>query len=217
MNKSEHYDFLCSQVTQIEKLPYFENIRKYPVGSFLLGAHNISSVIREHNLHIAISTTKAKSETNVKVLSKVLYSNVRTNNKTNNKSIAQQFEDFLMQFRDQNYPEAYYKKFAAVLPIDKLSNELCQIILDKNWAYIVASLATFELILSKISSSFNIYANIMLDSSELLNSSHAELNCVELLDMLVDEDKYDIKTGITDTVNMFVAFFNEINNQFYCD
>lgn len=216
--KSEYYEYLTLQITtSLNVLSYFENIKKYPAGSFLLGSYNITSIIREHNLHIAIATTKAKLEKNVKMLSKVLYLNTCKLVENKSISIAEEFEYFLTQFKDSNYPDNYYKKFAAVLPVDKLSNELCQIILDKNWPYILASLATFELILSNISTKFNSYAKTILNNPTLLDTSYGNTNCSELLTLLVNEEENDIKSGINDTIAIFVSFFNEINEQFYCD
>ena len=209
-NSPEHYKYLCSQVEIIETLQYFENIKKYPTGSFLLGVYNIVSIIKEHNLHIAITTTKVGSESNVKVLAKILYENTCVENE----SVSEQFEKFLIQFRDKNYPDAYYKKYSAVLPIDKLSNDLCQIILDKNWVQVVASLATFELVLSKISAKFNSYAQT---DFTLLNTERGEKNCVALLEILEGQEKYDVRNGAIDTMNVFASFFNEIDSQFYCD
>ncbi len=212
--KQEYYDLLYSQVaSSIETLPYFENIKKYPAGSFLLGSYNMSSIIKEHNLHVAIATTKAKNEKNIKILSKVLYLNTCSEEK----STSENFENFLTQFKDNSYPDGYYKKFAAILPIDKLSNDLCQIMLDKNWANVIASLATFELILSKIANKFNLYAGTLFDEFVQLNTKRGEEISVLLLSMLDGDDKYDVRNGISDTVNIFVSFFNEIDSQFYSD
>ena len=214
-NLPEYHDYMCMQVDQIEMLPYFENIKKYPAGSFLLGSFNIPSVVKEHNLHIAIVTTKAKSEKDIKTLSKVLFSNVGDIDK--NDSISEQLDSFLLQFRDSNYPESYYKKFSAMLPIDKISNDLCQIVIDKNLSYVIASLATFELILSKLNKKFNEYAETLFDSFKPLNTELNKINSYLLVDTLNKEDKCDIKNGIVDTVGIFVSFLTEIDNQFYSD
>lgn len=216
----EHYKYLCSQVEMLEMLPYFENIKKYPNGSFLLGMHNIVSVIREHNLHIAVATTKVDSELNVKILAKILFVNTGGTLNDSNPSIAEQFKNFLIQFRDKSYPETYYKKYSAMSPIDKLSDDLCQIILDKTWVQVIASLATFELVLSKISIKFNDCVNNILDNTSdpiLLNPTKNKENCMLLLNMLEEQDKHDIINGVVNTVNSFNSFFSEIDSQFYYD
>lgn len=206
----EHYKYLCSQVEILETLPYFDNIKKYPTGSFLLGVYNIASVIKEHNLRIAITTTKVETESNIKVLANVLYENTCSDKK----SVSEQFEEFLIQFRDTNYPDTYYKKYSAVLPIDKLSNELSQIVLDRNWVQVVASLAMFELIISKISTKFNLCAQ---SNFTLLDTTRGEKNCIALLRMLEEQEKYDVRNGAIYTINSVVSFFSELNSQFYCD
>lgn len=234
MNNSDCFEYVCSQVKNIESLSYFENIKKYPSGSFLLGVYNFVSVIKEHNLHIAVTMTKViELESNIKILAKILYENTCVcnssvgNSGVDNCSISEQFENFLNQFKDKNYPETYYKKFSAVLPVDKLSNDLCQIVLDKNWIHTIASLATFELILSKISIKFNSYAKVVnsINSNiDFLNVETGENNCLQLLKIIDDGHGQsghiigdDIVSGVTETIAIFESFFNEINNQFYCD
>lgn len=241
---SKYYDFLYNQVGTLERQSYFENIKMYSSGSFLLGMYNIVSLMDEHILHIAIATTKIgsnnESRQKIKNLTEVLYNNTHgvlcdgkcCTNETNEKnsinnictncSLSEQFENFLIQFADKSYPEAHYKKYSAISPIDKLNNDICQYILEKNCSQVIALILTFEFILSKLSVHFN---NIALPNFKLLDSFIMEKNCSLLLNILESEnvDNYDnqndnyIKTGICDTVNMFVTFFNEINNQFYCD
>lgn len=212
---SENYKYLCNQVEVLMGQQYFENIKKYPLGCFLLGIYNIMSTIKEHNLHIAISTTKIGSDNkNIKILAKVLYNN------TWNENVSEKVEEFFSQLFDKNYPEAYYKKYSSVLPIDKLNNELCQYLLEKEWVQVIASLLTFEFIMSKIFIEFNKVIELnKLNKSEfnLLNDNVCHNNSVLLLEMLEGQNTTQIQNGIFDTVNLFISFFNEINNQFYSD
>ena len=150
----DNLKYLNSQIYLMEDLVYFDNIRKYPTESFLLGIYNFISVLREHNLHIAVTTTKVPSEPHVKELIKIMYSNTCENDA----SVSEQFEAYLKQFKSKSYSDGYYKKFAATLPIDKLSNDLCQIVLEKSWVYVVASLATFEYIINTINAKLNAFA-----------------------------------------------------------
>lgn len=214
ITSQQYYDYLCLQADQIETLPYFENIKKYPAGSFLLGSFNLPSIIREHNLHIAIATTKTKTEKYLKILSKVLFSNVGD---IDGYSISEQLDEFLLQFQDKNYPESYYKKFSAMLPVDKISNDMCQIMLDKNLTYIIASLLTFEFVLAKINKKFNEYAETLFDDFKPLNIELNKANSLLLFEIIADQDESDVKNGIADTVSIFVSFLTEIDNQFYSD
>lgn len=212
-------EYLFHKIKNIELMQYFDNIIKYPKDSFILGMNNISSIIKEHNLRIAISMTKLEFEKDIKILSKILYHNTCIEDKSN----AEQFDDFLNEFKDKNYPEGYYKKFSSILPFDKLNNDFCQIVLDKSLLYVIASLATFELVLAKISDKFNNYAKT-LNLKSILNSDRGKNNCELLLSIIFKDSNYknnqnldllDVYDGINDTINIFISFFEEINSQFY--
>lgn len=215
-NEKKYLNCLLKEIETLTNLEYFNNIKKYPLGSFLFGSYNLSSVIKEHNLHIAITTTKTQKDSEIKILSKILCENMNGND---GKSNVEKFEEFLLQFKDKNYSDTYYKKFAAILPIDKLSNELCQIILEKNTTYILASLATFELVMAKIATKFNMFGNELIRDTNFnnLDTNQMEKNGVELFDMVKGENENDVKNAIIEVIELFKSFFNEINEQFYCD
>lgn len=209
-NELEH---LKLQLSAINSLSYFENIKKNPTGSFLLGIYNIVSVLKEHNLHLAVATTKVKTENQIKNLVKVLNSNMCEKNM----SYSEEFELFLQQFKEKNYSDGYYKKFAAVLPVDKMNNDLCQIILDRSWVYTISSLATFEYIMTHANIKFNEFALEVNPNAKLLDIDSGIKNCNTLLDIIQGEDIVEIRNAMYETVNIICTFFAEIDAQFYSD
>ena len=220
---SENYKYLADKIEILKTQPYFENIKKNSLGCFLLGIFNIGKVIDEHNLHIAVCTTKSDNSTNstnstnlnIKTLSKVLYNNTCGAKEF---GLSEQFERYFAQFFDKNHPESYYKKYASVSPIDKLNDDLCQIVLEKDFAQNIAFMMTFQFIFKYIIEQFNLIA---LENNKIpIDNVVCETNTLLLLDLLncfdSDENKHKILNQIDETINIFIAFFDEINNQFYC-
>ena len=217
-DKIDHVGYLNSKLSSISNLKYFTNIKNNPHGTFLLGIYNFSSLIHEHNIHLAIATTKMTTESQIKEIVNAMHVNICKVDGSHSK----QFELFLEQFEDPNYQKSYYKKYSSVLPVDKLSNDLCQIILKKDREYIIASLATVEFIFSFIISTFNKLATnksedvILLDEAQGVENSYKLLFTLPTLNLDTSSEK-SVTDGITDTFELFSSFFNEINNQFYED
>ena len=218
---SENYKYLVDKIEILKMQPYFENIKKNSLGCFLLGIFNIGKVIDEHNLHIAICTTKSTNSTNltnknIKILSKVLFNNTWA---TADFGLSEQFERYFAQFFDKSYSESYYKKYACVSPIDKLNDDLCQIMLEKDFVQNIAFMMTFQFILKYVIEQFNLIA--LENNKTPMDNIICEINTLLLLDLLnyfnCDENKHEILNQIDETINIFIAFFDEINNQFYCD
>lgn len=213
MNNDPIYlDFLVSQMFIINDLSYFNNIKKYSNDAFVLGLYNFVSVLKEHNKHLAICMTKVPYDECAETIAKSLKDNVCTQNCINHKIL----DNFLKQFRTNDNTDQYYKKFSISMPVDKMCNDICQIILDKSWVHTIASLATFEFIVTNIYKKLNEYA-LSTKKNDIVLLPEENTCSLELLRLLDNEDRYEIKAGITDMFNIFCALFNEIDELYYSD
>lgn len=212
----EYLDYLESQMYVIEDLSYFNNIRKYPSESFLLGIYNYVNVLREHNMHLGVILSKAPYKKCSKEIVKVLHLNLETSEDGKFESKSDQFEKFLNQFKQKTYSDGYYKKFASLMPVDKLCNDLCHTVLEKSWVHVLASMAAFQYLNSVINIKLNEFAIKSRNNDAVLLDESNE-NGVALLRLLDDEDRTEVKTGINDAITAFCLFFNEIDNLYYND
>lgn len=207
----EYLGYLSSQIFVIEDLQYFNNIKKYP-DIFLFGIYNFVNVLKEHNSHLAVMLTKAPYDKCSGAISKAIYSNINSLNCNN----VEMFEKFVNQFKQQNNTNACYKKLSVSMPIDKMCNDFCQIVLEKNWVYVVASLATFEYVMTIVNKQLNDFIlKIKKDDAILLSEENNSY--LDLLHLIDCEDKMEIKSGISDTLNLFCVFFNELDNIYFND
>lgn len=232
----KYLEFVEEKVNIIEHSSFFDNIKKYPYINFLLGMYNYKSILAEHNLHMGVTLTKLLSEKHVKEVVKILYSNTSKyvqydlenpedpvdESQTNPLSLAEYFELFLKELNSINnsevFTDAYIKKFSIITPADKMCNDLCTMILDKSWQYVIASHATFLYVNAVINKKLNEYAKSYKKTSKhriILQDSYT--NSIKLFNLLEGDDNETIKSAIVDTVNLFFNFINETDNIFYCD
>lgn len=211
-NEPLYLDYILSQMYVIEDLQYFDNIKKYPGDVFVLGLYNFTLALKEHNKHLALCLTKVPYDSCAMSISNSIRDNICTNNSNNSEGL----ELFLKQFMLNSNTEQYYKKFSVSMPVDKLCNDICQTLLDKSWSHSIASLATFEFVIMAINGKLNEYAKNIKKDEAILLSEKSEYS-IELVRLLDQENKSNVKSGVTDILNSFCALFNEINNLYYSD
>src|SRR5438876_1168299 len=110
--RPEYLGYMITKLHSFENLSYFVNIHNIPAGNFLLGIYNIDSIMKEHQLHLAVLMTKfpnATDEKYMKDVTKVMYANM---NNANGKSRSELFVEFLKQFKTDHHNDRYYKKFS---------------------------------------------------------------------------------------------------------
>jgi hypothetical protein len=207
----ENIIYLASQIEKFENVPYFLNLKKTSVETFLLEIYNYSNLLKEHLLHLAVAITKVPSDKCVKSLIRSLY----LNGCNDDANIVDEFKVFLSQFKyDPLYSaDNYYYKYALTLPYDKICNEICDILLTQPWQFVVATLATIEFLFITINKKFNDYAQRIKDEHRKILSLSEE-SALLLFLLLDNEDENMVRNAIDKTISMFMVLFLDIDNIF---
>jgi hypothetical protein len=212
INKTpENIIYLASQIEKFENMPYFVNLKKTSVETFLLEMYNYSNVLKEHLLHLAVAITKVPSDKCIKNLIRSLY----LNGCNGDVSIVDEFKAFLSQFKyDPSYSaDNYYYKYALTLPFDKVCNEICDVLLTQPWQFVIATLATVEFLFIAINKKFNDYAHRIKDDHRKMLSSSDD-SALLLFLLLDNEDENIVRSAIDKTITTFMVLFMDIDNIF---
>lgn len=207
---------IINKITKsLEELEYFSRLNEQYVNTFLLGMYNVSMILKEYVMLIAINLTKSTTTKQINGLISILYSMncVQGRNKVDN------YVEYLKQFQtNRTYvSEDYYKKHSITFAIDKICNDMCKLTLDKSLHTCIISFATFESIISFLNKKLNIYAKHHMGDDAIL-LSESDYNVISFIDLLGDDvTDDDINIGITDTINIFSSFFSDLSNIFHID
>ena len=212
------FPFLAEKIGTLTTIPYFVELNKKQINTFLIGIYYFSNIIRHYSMLLATNLVRSENNSEIKGLSAALY-------KFNceNKNYYEYFQEFLLQFKTMQFEsyvnyyvtEDYYKRIAITSHGDTLCNNLTKVVCEKPHITSIASLITMEYIFETINIKFNDYAKCInkSDSDVPIIKLPETLSSSSILSHLLDggDDRADdIRFGILVTIEAFKIYFDEL-------